>query len=328
MVSESNQFGADEVRPVRLTLGSRYPKVSVIVPVFNGHELIQGFCRAIERSTYPNVELIVVDDFSNPAIALPDCQVTARLVRNQRNLGKAGSVNRGADYASGSILVISDPDVEPDPSLFERWASAFEGDNRLGVVGAYVYYAADRIRLTHAGAVMTQYLRTLPRRLVNQIDTGYSLESVRCPNFIFDDIFAIRASLWRQLGGFDDTNFDTMYEDADLQLRASRAGFSLLLASNARAYHHQKPESSVVVSRRWARRTMTGFKLSALPRNRLLFLRKHRLSHGFGLWLQGLALLLFYGVLAAYGGRSPRLSAVGLVHVVSAVKAGLRQPIV
>lgn len=302
-------------------------KVSVIVPVFNSQRDLELFIAFIERCDYPQIEVVVVDDASIIPIALPPTKLTVRIVRNSTNCGKAYSVNRGAQLATGKFLVVSDPDVEPAIDLFRRWVLAFEADERLGIVGAYVYYDRDRNRLTHAGALVTGPLHFVVRQLVDRIDDGFSKKEVRSRNLALDDIYAVRSELWARAGGLDDDNFDTMYEDVDFQMRLAGLGCDIAVVSNARAYHRQDLDVSVAFSMTWANRVMHGFKLSALPRNRLIFLRKHRLARGWVLWLQAVLLIAFYGSYAVLAGASCRSRLAQGVQVLQAVTEGMKRPI-
>jgi GT2 family glycosyltransferase len=313
--------------PAGPTTAGVAPQVSVVIPVFNAQEDLNRFIGFIEHSEYPQLQLVVVDDASSPPARLPETSVPALLIRNSTNHGKAYSVNCGARVATGKYLVISDPDVEPARDLIQTWVASFESDDHLGVLGAYLYYAGDRSRLTHAGALLSKHLHLVTRQFADTEDAGYSTKEFRASNLVLDDIYAVRSELWREVGGFDANNFDTMYEDVDFQARVSEAGSDIALIANARAYHHQELGTSSPGTLGWARRTMSGFKLKALPRNRLIFLRKHDLAHGGGLIFQSFLLVAFYGGMAVLAGTSVRSRAIQGATVLSAVFDGLRRPI-
>jgi N-acetylglucosaminyl-diphospho-decaprenol L-rhamnosyltransferase len=319
--------GNGDTGAIKASLGGQRTLVTIVVPVFNSQIDLNLFVKSVESSEYKRLEIVVVDDASTVPIRVPATSVPVRLIRNPVNRGKAYSVNRGAELGAGDILVISDPDVEPDSGLFQCWVNAFEADDRLGVAGAYVYYSYDRNRLTHAGALVTGRLHFVLRRLTDRIDEGLSQKEFRSPNLALDDIYAVRRNLWVRAGGFDDVTFDTMFEDVDLQLRLSRLGCTIAIIANARAFHRQGSRTATPFSTAWADRVLRGFKFTALPRNRLLFLRKHGWAHGWTLAAHGSLLVAFYGGYAILSGASIRSRASQCLRVMRAVSDGIHRPL-
>lgn len=297
-------------------------RVSVIIPVYNSQAHLARLIESLERSNYSSIEIVVVDDASSPSIQVPSTRLRTIVLRNPSNRGKAYSVNQGVRASTGEYLVITDPDIEVSPDLFDIWVTSFEADRELGFVGAYVYYSIDRQRLTHAGAVLRKHLNVISRRCVNQIDAGLSKLSFKSKDLVLDDIYGVRKLVWQKTGGFDDVNFDTMYEDADIQLRAAQMGYGIAIIPNSRVYHHQGDISNSVLSKGWANRTMTTNKLISLCRNRLIFLRKHRSCQGLSLWVQASMLVVFYGFLVAITGKSFNQKARLAAVLIKAVKDG------
>ncbi|MCA2011146.1 glycosyltransferase family 2 protein [Cereibacter sphaeroides] len=102
------------------------PLVSVVVPAYCHAEFIEDCLRSIHAQTYPEIELIVVDDLSTDdtfarAEALLQGDFAARfrrvrLLRNERNLGAHDAINRGIAESEGShiALINSDDLYHPD----------------------------------------------------------------------------------------------------------------------------------------------------------------------------------------------------------------------
>ncbi len=93
------------------------PLVSVIIPTYNRCEYV---CEAIDSAlaqTYPNVEIIVVDDGSTDgtadiAAAVRDPRV--RVIR-QANAGKAAALNTDIAHACHELVVMMDGDTVFEP---------------------------------------------------------------------------------------------------------------------------------------------------------------------------------------------------------------------
>ncbi len=89
------------------------PRVSIVIPVFNGEKYL---CRSIEsvlKQTYPNIELIVVNDGSTDKTTeiLGHYQKTIKIIEKQ-NTGVSDSRNIGIKHASGEYVMFLDVDDE------------------------------------------------------------------------------------------------------------------------------------------------------------------------------------------------------------------------
>jgi len=91
------------------------PNVSVIMPVYNGENVIVDAVQSVLNQTYSDFELIIVDDCSidNTAgkvreLAQQDSRII--IMQNITNLGAAASRNRGCNCARGKYLAFLDSD--------------------------------------------------------------------------------------------------------------------------------------------------------------------------------------------------------------------------
>ena len=86
------------------------PKVSVIVPVFNGEKYLQEALESILSQTYQNFEVLVVDDGSTDRSS----EIIRRYSRirsiNQHNQGVAAARMRAISYARGELITFLDQD--------------------------------------------------------------------------------------------------------------------------------------------------------------------------------------------------------------------------
>lgn len=109
------------------------PLVSVIVPARNEAHNIERCVRSILTTTYPNIELLVVDDSSGDGTAeiaqrAIDGDPRARVVRNDSLpdgwFGKQWACATGARLASGTVLQFTDADTVHAPDLVTRSVNA------------------------------------------------------------------------------------------------------------------------------------------------------------------------------------------------------------
>jgi glycosyltransferase involved in cell wall biosynthesis len=89
------------------------PKVSVIIPTYNGREYINDAIQSVLDQTYPNLELIIVDDSSPEDMSLvvkSFLDTRVRYIRHKRNLGAVAARKTGVDASSGDIIAFLDQD--------------------------------------------------------------------------------------------------------------------------------------------------------------------------------------------------------------------------
>lgn len=100
-----------------------YPKISVIVPVYNLEKYIEATVDSIINQTYNNIEIILVDDGStdsSPQICdrLEKLYPTVRTI-HQENLGVSAARNTGMNAASGEFVGFCDGDDIIDKDMYE-----------------------------------------------------------------------------------------------------------------------------------------------------------------------------------------------------------------
>lgn len=87
--------------------------ISVVIPCFNRARSIERAVRGVLQQSYPNLELIVVDDASTDASttiveAIDDPRL--RLIRHETNKGAAVARNTGVAAAKGALIAFQDSD--------------------------------------------------------------------------------------------------------------------------------------------------------------------------------------------------------------------------
>ena len=113
----------------------RQPRVSVIVPVYNGATHIVATVESVLAQTYTDFELIVVDDGSTDGTAelLQSYRGQLRLIQ-QANQGVSAARNRGLQLALGEFVLFLDGDDLLYPDKLEQQVACLEVDHLLGAV--------------------------------------------------------------------------------------------------------------------------------------------------------------------------------------------------
>lgn len=193
------------------------PAVSVVVPAYNEAVGIAAAVRSLAASSYPDVEIIVVDDGSTDgtaatvrALELPRVRVVQQL-----NGGKPAALNTGIANAAGDILVLVDGDTvfEADTvgalvaSLADPEVGAVSGNTKVGNRGGLIG------RWQHIEYVIGF---NLDRRM---------FDVLRCMPTIPGAVGAFRREVLSEVGGVSDS---TLAEDTDLTMAICRAGWRVV----------------------------------------------------------------------------------------------------
>jgi GT2 family glycosyltransferase len=197
-------------------------RVTVILPFHRTLEHLAQSLPAARRSL-PEAEILVVADG-----AVEDCRALAaasdaRVIDVAGPRGPATARNRAAAVASGDVLVFVDADVVAAPSALAGMCDVLERDPGLaGVFGAYGRHPA-------AANFVSQY-RNLAHAFVHE-------QGRREATTFWAGLGAMRAEVFRAVGGFDERFARPSVEDIDLGYRVRRAGHRLRLDPAFRGEH-------------------------------------------------------------------------------------------
>ena len=240
-------------------------RVAAVVLAWNGREDTLACLRALQRATYPELSIVVVDNGSTDggpeAVAAEFPAV--RLLPLGENRGFAGGVNAGADAALGdgadAVLLLNN-DATVEPGFLESLVDVACADG-VGAACAQILDSATG-RIWYAGASYD------PRRGHQGRHTGYGDPPLSPATAPYETERACggamlipRAAL-EEVGPLDETLF-AYAEDVDWSLRARAAGVPLRL-SDARATHAVGSSTSGAVHAYYS------------TRNRLWFLERER----------------------------------------------------
>ncbi len=216
---------------------SNLPLVSIIVLNWNGEKCIQLCLNSLFEQTYPNYEVIVVDNAStddSPEIVRREFS-RARLIVNGSNLGFAAGNNVGIRAANGDLIAMFNNDAIADKDWLAEMVKALTSSHQVGVVGSLVYYYEPKDRIWSAGARLDALTG-----LMWQVPQDESPEKV---NSVKDDIdlvancaSLIKKETFDKVGLLDEDYF-FLVEDLDWCVTAKRVGYECKTVTSAIIYH-------------------------------------------------------------------------------------------
>jgi GT2 family glycosyltransferase len=162
----------------------------------------------------------------------PDVEI----IVNDKNLGFAAGCNVGMRYAlnqGADYVFLLNNDTLIDPAALGHLVELAVDD--VGMVAPKIYYADEPTRIWSIGGTRHPLTTEKTGDARNELDTG-QWEEVLERDYLPACALLVSRRLLDEVGLFDE-RFFMYYEDADLALRARRAGFRLLLAPQAKVWH-------------------------------------------------------------------------------------------
>ena len=202
--------------------------VSVIMPVYDGADLVGRAVASVLAQTFPDWELLAVDDGSSDDSAVVLNRFAAedprvRVIRHPVNRGESGSRNTALAAARGSLIAYLDHDDEYYPGhLAAVWAGRANGD-----VLVFRYDITDD-RPGRAGAT-------------------YTYDPARRKDRMFDEVITVPLGvahhriLLDRTGGFDEAL--RREADGDLWRRFTRAGAKFWYSGERSGRYHVRADS-------------------------------------------------------------------------------------
>jgi glycosyltransferase involved in cell wall biosynthesis len=194
------------------------PRISAILPVFNGRRYLSGAVRSVLAQSLPPCELIVVDDGSTDGSleeldSLPPAPFPVRVLR-QANAGQSAARNAAAREATGDYLAFLDQDDAWHTRHLEELVAPLAADPEAG----WAYCDFDEMDLD-GNLVTRAFIRaqgvTHPKRTIYECVSGDLM--------VLPSASVMRRAAFEQAGGFDEALCG--YEDDDLFVRFFRLGW-------------------------------------------------------------------------------------------------------
>lgn len=219
------------------------PKVSIIIVNYNGINDTLECLNSLKSLSYPNCEVIVVDNASQDASSalnkIYNDFPNVKIISLGQNLGFAGGNNIGIDYAlkqqKAEYVLLLNNDTTVAPDFLKKMIEVGESDKKIGVVGAKIYYYNDRTRIWYNGGHFS-WTDGGEHEECNQIDANQNDAKIKPTNFITGCAILIKAETILNISLMDESFF-MYYEDIDWSLRAKEAGYNIVVATDAHIWH-------------------------------------------------------------------------------------------
>jgi GT2 family glycosyltransferase len=207
-------------------------RFSVVIPLYRDEVNIRAF---LEKNLVeigkanPDSQILLVDDTGNEnahPMLRPRVGGNVVLIRHDRNRGFGRSVNEGVAAATAEIVFVFNSDIAVTAGAFEPALRHFQS----GDVFAVTLKATFPDGGIREGAKAMAWKSGLPEIKHSPKDFPRPSADGRIVSFYpVGGHFAVRRSMFLQLGGYDAGLFDPFYwEDTDLGVRAMRRGWKTI----------------------------------------------------------------------------------------------------
>lgn len=200
------------------------PLVSIIVPAYNEHVNAVKTIKNLLKSTYPNFNIIFIDDGSKDntyEIVAEAYKNDSRVkVLSKLNGGKASALNFGIANADAEFMLCIDADTNLLPDAVSHMMKHF-ADEKVGAVAGNVKVGNEVNLLTRWQSIEYISSQNFDRKAFSYINAITVVPGA---------IGAFRKSAIQDAGGF---TTDTFAEDCDLTIRILRAGYVVKNENNA-----------------------------------------------------------------------------------------------
>jgi GT2 family glycosyltransferase len=216
-----------------------YPKVTIIIPNWNGRQDTLECLASIEKLNYPqeSFETMVVDNGSTDGSveAIRNKFTDVDLLVLERNYGYAGALNRGIEKSKAKYVLCINNDTVLDTDLLRSLVDVAESETKAAVVGPKVYFydRKDVIQKVY-GKIDGKTLELINVGSGEKDQGQYDeVREVECCVFC---AVLIKREVFEDMGPLEERFFH-LYEDNDFYLRCKRMGYRCFYVPKAKIWH-------------------------------------------------------------------------------------------
>jgi hypothetical protein len=288
---------------------SASPKVSVIIPNYNGLQHLTNLLPSIADQTFHDYEVIIIDDCSPDRSAVDYIETYTRdranfhLITNTENLGFVRNCNKGFGLAQGDYLCILTNDTSVTRDFIQKNIAAMEADGAIGVLSCCIIDQDGNNWFT--GGLLRNGVWT------NLKD---DFLGIRVVDWVAGTACFYRTQLVNEVGLLDET-LVMYYEDLDFCLRVrGQTSYKICVLSDKLVTHHIE------------HRELLRPKLASLTRvqyhthkNNVILAKRHYPQHLAKMLVQNLGDTVRWPFLALSQRRPQSFLASGYVAMIIAV---------
>ncbi len=202
-----------------------WPRVSVVVCAYNAADTLEDCLTSLERQTYPDYEIVLVNDGSRDGTSVLGHRHPRVRVIDLPNGGLSAARNAGLAEATGEIVAYTDADVRADPDWLTFLVQPFLTSDVMAAGGPNVVPSDD--------PPMAQCIARAPGGPTHVLIDDRIAEHVPGCNMAF------RRDALLAIGGFNPV-YLRAGDDVDVCWRLQSQGWRIGFAPSALVWHHHR----------------------------------------------------------------------------------------
>lgn len=214
------------------------PSVSIIIPVYNQFSFTYHCLESIKKNT-KNVayEIIIADDCSTDLTLHIEKKVkNIKVIRNAQNLRFLKNCNNAAQYAKGKYILFLNNDTQVQENWLEPLVELIQKDSTIGLVGSKLIYSNGKLQ--EAGGILWKDATAWNYGNGQNSDLP-EFNYVKEVDYISGASIMIAKSIWKKLGGFDESFAPAYCEDSDLAFRVRELGYKVVYQPLSKVVHFE-----------------------------------------------------------------------------------------
>ncbi len=249
-----------------ITKDNSQPLVSIITINYNEAAVTLDMLASLESLTYPNYEVIVVDNASpneKPDI-IKERYPEVQLIKSTTNLGFAGGNNLGVKVAKGEFLLFINNDTVVPGDFLEPLVKTLQEDSTIGMVSPKIKFHWDPSLIQYAGYTPMNHWTIRNHSIgYRQKDDG-NFDAPGETASIHGAAMMVPKKVVNEVGMMAELYF-LYYEEHDWAEMIKRAGYKI----------YYQPKSYILHKESLATGKFSPLKTYYIARNRIVFARRN-----------------------------------------------------
>ncbi|HEX8039912.1 MAG TPA: glycosyltransferase family 2 protein [Chryseosolibacter sp.] len=281
-----------------------HPCVTIVTINYNQLKVTCELLDSLRNLTYPDVEVIVVDNHSqeDPRAAIAERYPEVKLIVSERNLGFAGGNNLGIKESRGKYLLFLNNDTEVDPGFLEPLVALFESNPKAGVASSKILYHNSGGTIQYAGSTRVDPFTGRSKRIGYMEKDEGQHDGLKETDLAHGAAMMVPRSVINEVGMMPEFFF-LYYEEVDWCESIKKAGYKIYFVPASRVYHKESMSigkgstlKTYYMTRNrllYMRRNTSGIKkitwilfflFFTLPKNAMMFTLRRDVEHASAFW--------------------------------------------
>ena len=239
-------------------------ELCILIINYNSTNDTVNLIENLKKSTYNKSDILVFDNNSKEDLNKLEKLKDIKLIKNDKNLGLTGGVNKALKFINSKYVLLLNPDIQIDENCVSELLNLIKKDEKIAFVGGAIYNFNNKNKVNAFGGRMN-FITGIAKPLINE----NKIRELKYKEYTDACVLMFNKEIFQKLGGYDEKYF--MYaETEDIQFRAMKKGFKVLINPKAKVWHKVYGSSG---------NKKSNFSVYYLTRNRFLLMKKFNFNY-------------------------------------------------